>query len=159
MQSNDATSMSTIKNREDLPVCPVSGASENLLLCRVDGYDIWRCPASATDFVWPMPDEKSLQKVYAGAEWFEGGHKGGYRNYDEQTEGLLPMFDDLLRQHEERGVGSILDIGCGYGTHLARASERGWKSFGVEVSEHARQVAKQRHGDRIFLVDAVEKLI
>ena len=151
--------MSSNSNRES-PTCPISGASNSRMLCEVDGYKIWRCPDSATDFVWPMPDAKLLNQIYHGRDWFEGGLKGGYQDYDHQTEGLLPFFEELLSEYENEGPGrSILDIGCGYGNHLARAAARGWKSFGVEVSEHARQIAKQRHGNHLFIVDDVEKLI
>ena len=152
--------MSANANRKESTTCPISGASNNRMLCEVEGYKIWRCPQSATDFVWPMPDERSLKRIYDGQEWFEGGLKGGYQHYDQQTEGLLPFFDDLLSEYENSCTGrSILDVGCGYGSHLARAAARGWKSFGVEVSEHARQVAKQRHGNSLFIVDDVEKII
>ena len=53
----------------------------------------------------------------------------------------------------------MLDIGCGYGTHLALAAERGWKCFGVEPSNHARGIAKQRLGGRAFVVEDTAELI
>jgi glycosyltransferase involved in cell wall biosynthesis/2-polyprenyl-3-methyl-5-hydroxy-6-metoxy-1,4-benzoquinol methylase len=53
----------------------------------------------------------------------------------------------------------VLDIGCGYGSHLERAYRRGWKCFGVEVSEHARKVIAERHGRKLFVVGDVENLL
>lgn len=142
------------------PRCPVCGTRTETRLCDVDGYEIWRCSHCATDFVAPMPSESDLRRLYDREAWFEGGEKGGYRNYDQQTEGLLPFFDSLLERIEGESSGrSVLDIGCGYGSHLARAAARGWKCFGVEISEHARKVARERHGDDIFIVESLAKII
>jgi SAM-dependent methyltransferase len=52
----------------------------------------------------------------------------------------------------------MLDIGCAYGTHLAIAARHGWKCFGVEVSEHARSVAANRHNNSICIVSQIEQL-
>ena len=54
---------------------------------------------------------------------------------------------------------SILDIGCGYGSHLAQARRRGWRCFGIETSKHAREIIAQRHGRSIFVVEDVEYLL
>jgi glycosyltransferase involved in cell wall biosynthesis/2-polyprenyl-3-methyl-5-hydroxy-6-metoxy-1,4-benzoquinol methylase len=107
-----------------------------------------------------MPDDSTLKELYDRPSWFEGGEPGGYENYDEQTEPVLPIFNDLLeRWHRTRPAGSILDLGCGYGTHLAHAAARGWKCFGVEISEHARNIVRQRHGNNIYVTDRAESLV
>ena len=140
--------------------CPICVAPDTLHLCEVDGHQILRCPHCATDFVFPVPDHAALQAYYDRAAWFEGGERGGYQNYDEQTAPVLPFFDAVLDSFGTDAVGlSILDVGCGYGTHLAKAYQRGWKCFGVEISAHARQVAAERHGNTIFVVDDVDHLI
>ena len=135
------------------PTCPISKSSDTHLLCQVDGFDIWRCPESATDFVWPMPDDKTLKDMYDREAWFEGGERGGYDDYDTQTEPSLHFVTELLdRFPEGKRELSVLDIGCGYGTHLRLAADRGWKCFGIEPSVHARGIAQQRHGDRLTIV-------
>src|SRR5256885_5476432 len=101
----NAIPMTVNANQERIPACPISGARDSKLLCEVDGYKIWRCPDSATDFVWPMPDEKFLNQVYNGRDWFEGGLKGGYQAYDHQTEGLLPFLEELLSEYDNKGPG------------------------------------------------------
>ncbi|OOO03275.1 MAG: putative S-adenosylmethionine-dependent methyltransferase [Chromatiales bacterium USCg_Taylor] len=142
------------------PSCPVCASPQTQMLCEVDGYRVWRCPESATDFVSPMPDDRTLAELYDREEWLEGGERGGYANYDEQTQHSVQLVDDVLDQFSANGEGrSILDVGCGYGTHLARAAERGWKCFGVEPSAHARKVCGERHGDKMYVVAQVEELI
>ena len=71
----------------------------------------------------------------------------------------LPVFEEVLAHYEKTLTGrDILDVGCGYGTHLAIAAARGWKSFGVEVSEHARELAGKRHRN-LYLTDRIKHLI
>lgn len=141
-------------------VCPVCGTVEAQALCVVNDYRVLRCAVCASDFVSPAPDAAALRAYYDRPAWFEGGEPGGYANYDAQTVPLLPFFDAILDQFGADVQGrSILDIGCGYGTHLEQAHRRGWKCFGVEVSAHARQVIDERHGRKFFVVDDVEHLI
>lgn len=106
-----------------------------------------------------MPDSVFLKSLYDNEEWFEGGKKGGYKNYDQQTAQVLPLFEEVLAHFEKTLPGrDILDVGCGYGTHLAIAAARGWKSFGIEVSNHARELVGKRH-QNLYLTDRVENLV
>lgn len=112
------------------------------------------------DFVWPMPDKNELKTLYDREDWFEGGEKGGYQNYDVQTEASLMMVAEILDKFpQDSNVRYVMDVGCGYGSHLKSAADRGWKCFGVEPSEHARSVALQRHGGKIYLVEDVGDII
>ncbi|MSQ86944.1 MAG: methyltransferase domain-containing protein [Alphaproteobacteria bacterium] len=106
-----------------------------------------------------MPSAYELKQYYDRREWFEGGEPGGYQNYDKQTEWSLDLVTSLLAEFPGGAERSVLDIGCGYGTHLALAAERGWKCFGVEPSNHARGIAKQRLGGRAFVVEDTAELI
>ncbi|MBI4565309.1 MAG: methyltransferase domain-containing protein [Planctomycetes bacterium] len=107
-----------------------------------------------------MPDDRTLKELYDREAWFEGGERGGYRSYDVQSASSAALTAEILNRFPDRGGDlSVLDIGCGYGTHLRLAADRQWKCFGVEMSAHARKVASQRHGDRLNLVEHVEDLI
>ena len=142
------------------PTCPVCKSTDTHHLRLVDGFDIWRCPESATDFVWPMPDDKVLKNLYDREAWFEGGERGGYSDYDTQTEPSLHFVTELLdRFPQGAGELAILDVGCGYGSHLRLAADRDWKCFGIEPSAHARGVAQQRHGSRLTIVERAEDLL
>lgn len=146
--------------QSNITACPICAATTNTGLCLADGYTIWRCSQCATDFVWPMPDNQTLRDLYDREMWFEGGEKGGYQGYDAQTEHSLSLFDKILNDFGQNQSGSnILDIGCGYGTHLSLAAERGWRCFGVELSGYARQIAKQRHGNSLVIVENVDDLL
>jgi 2-polyprenyl-3-methyl-5-hydroxy-6-metoxy-1,4-benzoquinol methylase len=43
--------------------------------------------------------------------------------------------------------GRVLDIGCGIGTGLAVARERGWEGIGIELSEHSVRIAHKNQLD------------
>ena len=51
-------------------------------------------------------------------------------------------------------VGKLLDIGCGVGDFLHVAENKGWQCTGVEPSEEAREIARQRiKGDLLYSED------
>jgi 2-polyprenyl-3-methyl-5-hydroxy-6-metoxy-1,4-benzoquinol methylase len=107
-----------------------------------------------------MPSDDTLKKLYDREAWFEGGERGGYQSYDAQTEPSIPLVTSILDRFAQHGPGlSVLDVGCGYGTHLRLAADRGWRCFGIEPSAHARSIARERHGERIALLDKAEDLI
>ncbi|MFC5420129.1 methyltransferase domain-containing protein, partial [Bosea eneae] len=140
------------------PSCPVCKATSSVRLCKANGYQVWRCPSCATDFVCPAPTPDQLKALYDREEWFEGGEVGGYASYDAQTDSAPPWLESLLdRISSERKAPSILDIGCAYGTHLELAQARGWQCFGVEPSKHARHVAISRNPEMYF-VETVEEI-
>ena len=140
--------------------CPVCGDSKKInLLCNTNTFDIFKCGACGADFVFPMPSAEALKSYYDREAWFEGGEPGGYKNYDQQTawsvDAIKPVFD---RFQGASGL-SVLDIGCGYGMHLELAANMGWKCFGVEVSDHARKIAKHRLGGKAYIVESTSDLI
>ena len=147
-------------NKSVTSACPVCGDKAQLkLLCKVDAFDIKACGVCETEYADSMPSAYQLKQYYDRREWFEGGEPGGYQNYDKQTEWSLDLVTSLLAEFPGGAERSVLDIGCGYGTHLALAAERGWKCFGVEPSNHARGIAKQRLGGRAFVVEDTAELI
>lgn len=138
--------------------CPVCHQRQSSHLCSKDGYHIHTCQECGCDYVRNPPGDEALKAYYSRQQWFEAGEVGGYVNYDEQSRESLPAIDVLLARFHGR-VGSILDLGCGYGNHLRLAAELGWRCFGVEISEHARSIAQERLGGSALIVAAVEELI
>lgn len=75
-----------------------------------------------------------------------------YRVY-EQSVGMAGDLHGVLRPHLRRrleaverrlGVGRLLEIGCGKGALLEYARDRGWTTRGVEISEAAGRVAREK---------------
>ncbi len=140
--------------------CPVSGSHNVVPLCEVDGFDVFRCPDSATDFVYPTPSIEELNEIYNDPKWFTAGLKGGYSDYDEQTAPSLEKIAEYFDRFPDKGKGlSILDVGCGYGSHLKQAFDLGWNCYGVEPSSHARDIAAERYGKDLTIVETAEELL
>ncbi|MGY3576850.1 class I SAM-dependent methyltransferase [Bradyrhizobium sp. USDA 4504] len=128
------------------PLCPICRYAQTQIRYEVAGYDIWRCPECATDFVYPVPNAAELTALYDREDWFEGGERGGYSSYDGQTDPAPQWLVRLLDRFKGvAGSQRILDIGSAYGTHLDLAYQKGWACYGVEPSAHARRICRERH--------------
>lgn len=145
------------------PKCPVCFGSKISTLCQSNGYEVLRCSSCACDFVWPIPNKKDLKAYYDSESYFQGNtfqinSKGSYSNYDMDTESVLSLFHNFLLTFNNVAGKKILDIGCAYGTQLALAAELGWEAWGVELSDHAREIAISRHGDKVQVVEDIGSL-
>jgi SAM-dependent methyltransferase len=66
--------------------------------------------------------------------------------------GKVATFNGYLDRVEKYAEGDgrrLLDVGCGVGLMLDVASARGWDVVGVEISDHARSVARSK-GHRVM---------
>ncbi len=139
--------------------CPVCGDRKALsVLCETAGFAIYKCATCRAEHAHPTPSHAELKAYYDRAEWFEGGEPGGYQNYDRQTESAAHMMHSILEPFPKRDGLMVLDMGCGYGTHLKFAAERGWTCFGVELSDHARKTAQERLGAAGTIVESISDL-
>ena len=140
--------------------CPVCMRGETVSqLCQIGEYTIFTCAFCKSDHTWPTPSAVELKQYYDRPEWFTGGERGGYRDYDAQTAWSLDIYDGLLAKFSAQLSPSVLDVGCGYGSHLTLAKSRGWKCFGIELSEHARGIALERLAGEAHIVERVEDML
>jgi len=59
-------------------------------------------------------------------------------------------FEVWLREIEKYiAKGRILDIGCAMGFFLEVAQQRGWDVYGIDVSEYAVNLAREKFGSRV----------
>jgi 2-polyprenyl-3-methyl-5-hydroxy-6-metoxy-1,4-benzoquinol methylase len=93
-----------------------------------------------------------------GVEFFSGGENAvwnyNYSDYCRHEANHMRVANERLDKIESLShVGTILDVGCAMGFFLREAERRGWRGYGVDVSEHACQYAKNVMG---LNVEAVE---
>ena len=96
-------------------------------------------------FVHPPPSFV-IDEVY-GREYFEGASHGfGYVRYDEDKEPMIPTFRRYLDLIEGSlgAKGKLLDVGAATGFFVALARERGFDARGVELSEYAASLGRQK---------------
>lgn len=110
---------------------------------RREQYRLLRCAACALVWLHDPPSETEL-----------GNHYGP--DYDRTianaAKGSNHWFGrrDELRRLKPDG-GAILDLGCASGGFLSTLEGLPWKLFGVEMSEDAARVARDRCGAEVFV--------
>ena len=110
-------------------------------------YELVRCPSCS--LVW-LKDPPSPSEM--------GEHYGA--DYDriiadaaKAPAHFLPCRNELLRH---KSGGALLDLGCGSGGFLGAMKSPSWKLYGVEMSESAANVARQRCGAEVYVGDVLD---
>ena len=139
------------------PVCHLEGAG----MIGQDGtFDVLRCAECGVAFVQPIPSSEDLADAYADPASFRGNLRRGHADHEKQAEGVLRLLEAKLDSMQKPGLKlSILDYGCGYGTHLALAADRGWDCYGIELSDHARTIAKEALGSKASIGKKLSDLV
>lgn len=65
-----------------------------------------------------------------------------YQNKDYQAE--CDLLEEIFRSHTAGPVKTILDLGCGTGSHAIPLAKRGYKVSGVDISEDMLALAKKK---------------
>lgn len=88
-------------------------------------------------------------------DYFERITRGPQSGYDDPNK-LLTLKRHLRRLERAlslRAGDRVLDIGCAYGLFLGLCDERGYDTYGIDVSEHAIDEAKKRTKAALALGD------
>ena len=113
---------------------------------------IYRCRRCGYAFVHPMPDRETLQRLYADPGYFteraspgQAGqvNLGQLQRAESRLDWLRPWLTDA----------KILDIGCGNGEFILKASERGLDVHGLEISPAAAHTAAALSGAQVYVDD------
>jgi SAM-dependent methyltransferase len=131
--------------------------AEGCLICRETGsreflsqgdFSYLRCERCGLVYLHPQPDFSRLRDLYAGkVECIVD------TRIDPTGEEIIHrsrFAGELDRIEKQRSPGRILDIGSAWGFFLAEARERGWKTWGVELSHEASEYARSRFGLDVF---------
>lgn len=149
-----------IGKRDSGNMCPICGEMENTIFhCTANKYLINTCKYCGSEYVFPSPSSAEIKINNERKDCFKGGEEGGCEAYDAQSAWSTELVISALDTFGDKKGLSILNVGCGYGTHLAIAAERGWKCFGVELSDHARGIAQSRLGGEAYIVESISDLI
>lgn len=114
---------------------------------------IVKCRNCGLVYVNPKPKEEELQKFYDKyfpEESEELWQRQMARVFRREGLRTIERYKGLERIKESGRPGRILDVGCGYGFFLKMMQDRGWESYGVEISERAADYARQRLSLNVF---------
>jgi len=142
--------------------CPVCAASQ--LRARPFGYsfnDKWlggfECGTCGIIFIHPQPTAEEIVQMYS-KEYFEGdfrcGHAGSY--FDEKTQTSLEDEALINRIMQFKPSGKFLEIGCAGGAFLHAAQKSGYQVKGVEFSDVAAQLARDKFGLDVVTGDVTD---
>jgi SAM-dependent methyltransferase len=142
--------------------CPVCSA------CRIHekpfGYSFngrwlggYGCDDCGIIFLFPQPSPAEIVQMYS-KEYFEGdfrcGHAGSY--FDEQTQSSLEDTALLNNIKKLKSGGTFLEIGCAGGAFLHAAQKSGYTVRGVEFSDVAAKLAREKFGLDVMTGDIAE---
>lgn len=106
-------------------------------------YQLYRSKTCGLIFVWPLPQDTI--KVYS-EDYFHGAKQGfGYSDYDRDKQPQRKAMERYLDIINEYCPSSyLLDVGAAQGNFLQLATQRGWDVQGIEISDYAASIARQR---------------
>lgn len=146
-------------NAIQCPICASQNIAEKPFGYAFNGkwLGAFECAECEIIFIDPQPTVDELTQLYS-KEYFEGdfrcGHAGSY--FDEKTQDTLE--DRALVDHIKsfRSSGRFLEVGCAGGAFLHAAATAGYDACGVEFSEVAAQLAREKFGLNVVTGDLAD---
>lgn len=144
------SSLLTSKNMETAH-CLICSSPDNLVLHSFGQFSVVLCKRCGLKYLSPRPSETLMKALYQSDTYFVQGSGAGYDDYIFQGESLRLTFRRFLEKLKNSGVilGSVLEIGCGYGFFLSEAKALFPRIYGVELSENAATHARSLSGASI----------
>ena len=118
-------------------------------------YRIARCGGCGLEFNADFRHGDGSDGTF-GKEYFTERHHAAFEGAltDYRNDPSVPVFGRRLEQIEKRTArGRLIDVGCGPGTFLRVAKERGWQVEGVDISNFAAAQARAAHGIHVTVGD------
>lgn len=134
--------------------CVLCGSENYKIVGEKNSYQVVECDCGLY-YINPQPTIDVTNKIY-NKQYFSGGYDFGYQGIDYLSKDNEKWFKYIptqaLKKIEKqlKNKGKILDIGCAVGYFLEVAKENGWKIYGIELSEFARNSAKERLRAEIY---------
>jgi len=124
--------------------CNLCESDNSKLLFVKYGYNIIKCKNCGFIYVNPRPTEDELKEFYS-EKYFSGKNKlYGYENYSINSKIYIQRRIETVETYKDRG--KLLDVGCATGQWLKAMSERGWETYGIELSKFASKYARDKLG-------------
>jgi SAM-dependent methyltransferase len=112
-----------------------------------------KCKACGVGQTIPLPDFTELSQYYPPLYYPTGSaSEKYYQNYIERFQ-----KDKIKQIQAYHRTGKLLDIGCGVGHFIRTALSQGYEAEGVEFSEVAADLGRERWNLRIVTGDFLDK--
>jgi 2-polyprenyl-3-methyl-5-hydroxy-6-metoxy-1,4-benzoquinol methylase len=139
-------------NRERV-LCPVCGPrTQEVVKWTKSSYRYVSCTNCGMVYINPQLSDESVADIYSNLLY---DHKS--ERLDLLLSTLHKYKSKLLKKFERfRRSGRLLDVGCFKGFFLYSAAQRGWETFGTEVSEPAARFAREELGQQVARGDLLK---
>ena len=151
--SQEATVL--INPSEPARLCPACESGNTFPVGQLNGWAMVRCSVCDLIYTHDLPTSQQISEIYNQAYQEDGlydahlkeldlmiktcrSHQGLYRNR---------LF---LKRFKPRSGEKLLEIGCGIGTFLVAAKQRGWQVEGVDISVRALEISRHIHGLPVY---------
>lgn len=145
------------------PWCESDKAQINLWLrdefLTKEDFHICECLNCGLLYTMPRPNPDKIGSYYKSEDYY---------SHQENKKGFIPKVYEAVKKTNLNyksklalgGLqpGCLLDIGCGVGDFLHTAEKMGWDCTGIEPSEEAKSIAKQRTKANILESSELERL-
>ena len=125
------SSSEVLQSRPLEPVqCPCCQSEQTRLSFEKTGVDYYECRRCGATFVFPRPDDKTLQQHYEdyGRRYFS---LEGVKNFLLSADHYRREVGLLKRTTK---AGRLLDVGCSVGGFVKAAAELGYEAEGIDIS-------------------------
>lgn len=143
---------------ERLDNCPLcnSGHFHNKIITKdysisEESFAIVECENCKLNFTNPRPSKTDIHTFYDSDAYISHTEKN-HSIYDlaYRTVRYFTLKSKLRLINGLNTKKQILDFGCGTGNFLGSCKDAGWKIFGIEPNQKARQVAESLIGQPVF---------
>ncbi len=122
--------------------CPICERDETELLFDKDSLSVVACKQCHLRYVNPRVSRQTLEEGYVETYYPPDKMERIHTDSMEWLQ-MTERLTELEKQCEDKG--RLLDVGCGIGTFLHLARERGWEPDGVEPSKSGSAFAQEIH--------------
>ena len=117
-----------------------------------DNWTVYKCKSCGFIFTNPFPKKEVIHRYYDYDYFKDERHIKKFFNIDGSLKYENNNYNnrvvDIENEFEKRG--NLLEIGAAHGEFLNVMKERGWNVKGVEISEAACKIAKDKYNIELF---------
>ncbi len=140
-------SLSPVSEKKDS--CESCGSVQFSKICDRKDTSVVACENCGLQFVHPMLDEETIDKVHG--DEMTGAQNGlpYYREYFNERKRRAGSYEKIYRgrmnliERFASDKGNLLDVGCGAGFFVKYALERGWNARGVDLLPEYEILARE----------------
>lgn len=146
---------------EPLTQCPLCGGTLWRPLFKVKVLTVHRCQQCQLMFLNPCLKPERMKYIFSSPELLQRVSSFFADYHDPKTWNTprtLSIHRSVLQTIEKAGLrnGKLLDIGCGKGTFLRLAKERGWEAVGIEPNFEDAKELRELYGIKVYQNDFLE---